>query len=287
MARVALPQSKIRAKRKKRRLRIAAFCAGVFVVAFVGLAFLSHASFMRIDSVDVAGAQTILANDVQAQVLKSVQGSYLFIFPKDNIFLYPKSAAEAALKASVPTISTDQIGAENFHTLKVTITERTKKALWCPQDDANLAAGVVPQDCALLDQDGVVYASAVTATDTVVYFGPLAGNTFPQTYLPAEQFHSLSALVDALKTQSQNATDTPIAVELEGADVHVRYQSGFTLIFLLSSAGADVFSHFQLALSSAVFAKHMLSDFEYLDLRFGDKLYYKLRDAQTPSINSK
>jgi len=46
---------------------------------------------------------------------------------------------------------------------------------------------------------------------------------------------------------------------------------------LVSDSGADVLERIALALQSEPFAKRSLTDFAYLDLRFGDKLYYKLK----------
>jgi hypothetical protein len=66
--------------------------------------------------------------------------------------------------------------------------------------------------------------------------------------------------------------------------VRVSFINGFALLFSLDSAGADVYQRFVLALGADAFQGHTLGDFEYLDLRFGDKLYYKLRDNQTPTI---
>ena len=55
------------------------------------------------------------------------------------------------------------------------------------------------------------------------------------------------------------------------------FASGFVLKFALSDAGGDVFERFSLALAAEPFLGRSLSDFLYLDLRFGDKLYYKLK----------
>jgi hypothetical protein len=62
----------------------------------------------------------------------------------------------------------------------------------------------------------------------------------------------------------------------ENYDVYAFASNGFELIYPLSEA-SNVYTKFQLAMQADVFSKHPLSDFEYLDLRFGDKLYYKLK----------
>jgi len=47
--------------------------------------------------------------------------------------------------------------------------------------------------------------------------------------------------------------------------------------FAVADAAGDTFERFSLALGAGPFLEHPLSDFAYLDLRFGDKLYYKLK----------
>jgi hypothetical protein len=48
-------------------------------------------------------------------------------------------------------------------------------------------------------------------------------------------------------------------------------------LFALGDDAGAVYQHFTLALTADIFKAHKLSDFHYLDLRFGNKLYYKLR----------
>jgi len=285
MARVALPQSKVRARRKKRRILVASLIGAAALLVFGGLVWLAHAPFMRITAVDVSGESTLQTADISNAVLADIAGSYLYLFPKNNIFLYPKFKTETDLARQMPTIAKVTVNAKDFHTLNVAITERVPKALWCGASISSASA------CFWLDQDGVAYAAAdssftfATTSAYERYYGALAGGS-PQQYLDADQFHSLSALVDAL---AQNQPYNQIqSIEVDGAgDAHVTFADNFVLMFNLSAAGADVYSRFQLVLGSDAFAGHSLADFEYVDLRFGDKVYYKLRDTLTPVIKSK
>ena len=276
MARVALPQSKVRARRKKRRILIASLVCGAALLLFGGIVWLAHAQFMRITTVDVSGETTLSADTISNAALADISGSYLYLFPKNNIFLYPKSRTEADLASQMPTIAKVSVEAKDFHTLQVTVEERARKALWCGTSVASASA------CFWLDQDGLAYAADQEAalgleasSSYERYYGALTGGA-PQHYLTSEEFNALSALVDALAQNQQSNTIQSIEVNVAG-DVHVMFANNFTLIFSLSSAGADVYSRFQLALTSDAFANHSLGDFQYLDLRFGDKLYYKLK----------
>jgi len=291
MARIALTPSKMRERRRRRRIVALSLAAVAVLILFGGVVWLAHASFMRITSIEVSGEQTLAAADIEQETLADISGSYWYLFPKNNIFLYPKSAVEADLKNQIPTISKVSVGARDFHTLSVVVTERARKALWCPGNPSNdvgsTTTALVSVDsgaCLWLDQDGAAYAPAPDtslAADTAApdgymhYYGALTGAVIPKQYLTPDQFHSLSALIDALR-QNQ-ATDTVESVAVSGNDVRATFTSQFALIFSLDSAGADVYQRFVLALGSGIFAQHPLSDFDYLDLRFGDKLYYKLK----------
>jgi cell division septal protein FtsQ len=276
MARVALPQSKIKARRKRRRIVAASVVAGAAMLIFGALVWLSHAQFMRIDKVVVSGERTINANAISNTVLEDLSGSYLYLFPKNNIFLYPKFKTQQHLLEQIPTIAKVSIEAKDFHTLQVTVNERARKALWCGTN-AN-----APSACFWLDEDGLAYSATSDlklpneATSTYMhYFGTLVGAS-PRQFLTSEQFRALSALIDALAQQQPSIAIKSVEVDSVGA-VRVEYDNGFELLFNLSAAGADVYQRFVLALSSEAFSGHKLGDFQYLDLRFGDKLYYKLK----------
>ena len=280
MARVDLPQSRVRAKRRKRR-----YIAGsvVFIIALAvlgGLVWLSRAPFLRITAIQVSGEQTIDPASVTDFVQNSIAGYRLFLFPKNNIFLYPQAQIQHALPTAMPTIASVEVHAVNFHTIGVTVVERQPKALWC-----GASREASSSECLLLDQSGAAYAPegngfSVEGQGTngtyKRYFGALVGSTTPQQYLTPEEFTSLGALIDALAQNQQQEELTDIEVD-QNHDVRAYFTSGFELIFALSSDGGDVYSRFQLALQSDAFAGHTIDDFTYLDLRFGDRLYYKLK----------
>ena len=271
MARVDLPASRVRAKRRKRRNGLIIISIVVLLLIVGGLVWLSHAPFLRITSITISGEQTVPASAVQSFVQDEIAGSYMHLFAKSNIFLYPKSQLEAALPAAMPVVASVSVQAVDFHTLGVTIVERQPKALWC-----GTVVDASSTSCLLLDQNGVAYAPADITTSTYKrYYGVLVGNT-PQQYLTPEEFTSLAALVDAIAQNQSQETITSVFVDSNN-DVHMSFASGFTLLFALSQGGGDVYQRFELALQSDAFVGHTIADFTYLDLRFGNRLYYKLK----------
>lgn len=273
MARDFLPQSRVRARRRRRRLVVAGSAAAAVLVFFGGLVWLSWAPFLRITAIKVSGTQTLATSTIAQFAEQKISGAYWGLFAKNNILLYPKSVLAASLLHALPTIASVEVHAQNFNTITIAVTERQPKALWCGEELATSTP------CFLLDQDGVAYAAetGVSVGAYQKYYGALGGSASPKHFLTAQQFQSLSALVDAFAQNQATNTIQSIAVSSTG-DVTVSFADGFDLLFSLSQDAGDVYQRFTLALQSDPFKQNPLSSFEYLDLRFGDKLYYMLKN---------
>jgi hypothetical protein len=231
---------------------------------------------LRITAVAVSGAETLATSTVKADVSAQLSGAYFFIFARDNIFLYPRQEIVRLLLERYPTLRSADVHAANFHTVAVALVERQPVALWCPSAEPGQDA------CSYIDEEGLIYAPAPQFSEAPyrTYGGALATTSQPglRQYLAPEQFQSLRALVEAL---DQKEPDDPIRLVVVDSglagqeDVRVYFHDDFLLIFALRDDGGDVFERFSLALQAPPFSGKKLSDFEYLDLRFGDRLYYK------------
>ncbi|HVY72843.1 MAG TPA: hypothetical protein VG984_02245 [Candidatus Paceibacterota bacterium] len=268
--------SRLRARRRRRAYIIAGLIALVVVLlAVLAWAFVS-APFARITKVTVSGSNVVPASSIEDAVQHELKGKYAFIFPKDSIFLYSRHTIEDAVLSLYPTLKTVGVHAKDFHTLSVVVTERTPKALWCGTDASSAA-----NTCMFLDENALAYAYAPQYSDTAytTYYGALKPGTASSSkqFLTSDQFHSLSALArtfeqhvapDRLSYVSVNADD----------DATLQFAPGYSIRFSLHDDGGDIYNHFTVAQKAASFANHPLSDFDYIDLRFGDKVYYKLKN---------
>ena len=275
MARVSLPKSQVRARRRGRRARTALLLVTLLLALLGGIIWFLHAPFVRVAAIYISGAESVTQAQVREAVRNAISGTYLYAIPKDSIFFYPKRTIEQSLIERFPELKSVVVRADNFDTLAVAVAERAPQALWC-------GAGASSTGCALMDDGGVVYAPAADFSGDayVHYFGAvvplLAGAPLPTQYLTEKNYSALSALVVAI---GETQKDDPIGqvVVDENNDVRVYFWKDFLLIFSLNDDSADVYERFTLALTAEPFTTHALPDFEYLDLRFGDKLYYKLK----------
>lgn len=246
-------------------MRLALVGLGAFCLLCLIAVGISYIPFVQIRGVAVSGAQTLATSTVANYVESHIAGRYLFVIPKRNIFLYPKDTIADGLLASFPELKVADVHAGDFHTLEVEVVEREPKALWCQGTD-----------CYLMDQEGVVYAPAHERDGFVQYHGSTRGDRLPRQYLNADQFEALFSLVDALSQKVATSRITRVSID-NHADVEAEFDNGFMLKFALGDASGDTFERFSVALTAGPFVEHSLSEFLYLDLRFGDKLYYKLK----------
>ncbi len=243
---------------------------GFLLVLFLCIWWFLNASFLLIRDVEVSGNNVVPASSIEAAALHDTLGKYIGLFSKADIFFYPKDQITRDLLALYPTLKTVRVGAKDFHTIQIEVTERSPYALWCFADDAH---------CVLLDADGLAYANAPEYSGQVytTYVSGQRGNTLPQQFLTPEKFHTLAALVDAFSKKLGSDHVREVGVD-ENEDVHLKISSGYELILPLDADTGTIFNNFSLALTSAPFSSHPLSDFQYIDLRFGDKVYYKLKN---------
>lgn len=265
--------SRLRERRRRRVLIMAGAVLLCLVLLFAACALFFNASFARISHVDVSGEDVIPATSVEEVVRHDIAGDYLWVFPKNNIFLYPRGTIERDVLALFPTLKTAGVHAKNFQTISVVVVERTPQALWCG-DTVSQERGT----CLLLDENGLAYANAPSYSGAVyqTYYGSLPRGSLPKQFLSPEEFRTLEALAAAFQKKLTPDTLTSVFVD-SNSDVHLQFKGGYEIMFALRDDTGQIFDRFSLALTSAPFASHSLSDFEYIDLRFGDKVYYKLK----------
>ena len=269
MARVVLPQSKLKARRRRRRLVLAGIVLFLLLVLAGGAVALAWAPFVRIQTIEVIGASSVSTSSVESAVRGEIAGTYWYVFPRDNALFYPEAQVRAGLQQQFPVFESIALRVEGFTNLRVDVLERGPHALWCGESVASSSP------CFLLDAGGVVYAPAADFSGEVYikYYGH-ASDAQPKQFLNADEFGALSAFAAAA---GQQAKDQVTSLEVGDTFATLHFASGFALMFSTADNTADVLERFRLALTADPFTTHALADFQYLDLRFGDKLYYKLK----------
>jgi cell division septal protein FtsQ len=258
-------QKPLRLKTRRRKRRVIAFCvcllAGVGAIGALGAA--THVQQLAIADVAVAGTRQLAEDALVSTVKKRLDESTFRLFSRNNIFLYPQSAIESDLTNSFPRIKHVSVARESLlaSALVVRVEERTPYAVWC--DDA----------CFVLDEHGFIFAEQhEMAKKAYTFYGGLVPNAAPigQTFLEG-RLSSAVQLLDSL----ERAGYAPVRFTVESErDFTVSLAQGQRLLASFDVSPNDILRNLETALASDAL-KGTLDSLDYIDLRFGNKVYYK------------
>lgn len=260
--------------RRKRRALLIRLCviAALLILLTSGLIYALHLPAVTISKVNVEGTQFVDPGAVSAAALATMQGSYFFIAPKSNILLYPKREIETSVLDTFKRLKAADVSFENLHSLSISVVERTPGGAWCGTHYISGKAA----ECFLLDEAGYVYARAEGAAEGLLkYYGPLAaGEPVGKQFLSPELFSRLSAFAANLS----QAGVTPVALALVAEpDAELYFNDGTKILFNRDDDLARVLDNLLSVLASEEFANRLELNLDYVDLRFGNKVYYKER----------
>src|SRR3989344_5800067 len=275
-------QKRLPLRARRRRVRAGVVFLVLLFIAAVAYAvhWVSYLPALNVSQVTIVGAEKLPPQLVQTFVESKLNdGSYRF-FSRSNIFLYPKTAIEDEVVTFFPRIKSAGVSRLSLfsRTVVVTVEERQPHARWC------ISTG----GCFQMDATGFVFASADASTtpssifaEPYLFSGAITGEPVGQVFIPGHS-PGLLALLSVL--QQQNGL-TPLRVSVVGGqDFSVNFQEGFLLKASFGADAGTLARNLKLVLGSDALAGKE-AQIEYVDLRFGNKAYFKLKGESATSTH--
>jgi len=256
MARTRLKQ------RRTIRIRLYTLLAVLFLSILIGGAVYGvYRPEVRVQNISVTGAEILSPQTIGATTKAFVEGSHLFIFPKDSIFLLPSTEVEEELLKTFPRLQRAKIRRENFTTIDVSVVERVPVAMWCAQSTST--------PCTLIDEGGVLFA---TATKELL---PVYGTLYEEGYLFGNVVFSPGAYakVHTLRQALEDVGFMATRIEFVHPDEVALQIGGTTQIYYV--LGEEM--HVAEALPP-ILGSEDLETIEYIDMRFGKRVYIQRND---------
>ncbi|MCR4274864.1 MAG: hypothetical protein NUW02_02330 [Candidatus Campbellbacteria bacterium] len=276
--------------RKLRRKRFVVFSVIYTLLVFSLFLFLwqlSYANFLQINNVSIEGAKTVARADVFGAVSDTLTGAYGHIFSKRNIFLYPRAEIQKSILTRFPILKKVSIGVENGHKLAIHLEERKGVAVVCQ------LVGDVPtpttEECYFIDDTAFVFITAphFSGTSYITYELNMMAVPLGTYALTLEEFSLFRSLITALGKLSMRVTH----LRIEGNDIEVSlttpHRDTLRLLVKRSNSYDEVLTNLTTIIESDDFKKAGgIMGVEYIDLRFGNKVFYKEKEhkEQAPSL---
>ena len=278
---------------RRRRLRIIASLISLATLSVVvyGVHVVSYLPQFNVNRVIVVGTERVSPELVRAFVESQLyDGSYRFI-SRNSILLYPRADIERAIVDFFPGVSTAHISGDTLVAQDITVgvVERQLFAEWClpPARAGEAQADAGQTDCYGMDESGFVFMSASsTSMETLKTSYRFSGglpeahevtkSPVGETFIPGH----MPGLLALLRILEQQGDFKPTgATVLSDQDFLVNFAEGFSLKASFGEDANTLSRNIQLVTSSDAL-KGKEAQLEYIDLRFGNRVYYKLKGQE-------
>lgn len=255
------------ARRRLRRRRVLIAILVLLLLFCAGIVYGLRQSVTRISHVDIFGADQSFAEIA----FREMQGNYLGIIPRDSTLFFPGSRIREDIIAAHLDIAAVSIFRNGLTGLSIKMNNRVPVARWCGLTRSPQEAPTSNTDCYFFDTNGFIYAttSAERPLNSFIVYGSLIDGNSPvgSTLTNAEKFPAAFDFARQLVMFGSHVS----SVAFRNDEVDDYLESGTRITYVFGdehnafTALASARDNFNLADGSI----------EYVDLRFGRKMYLK------------
>lgn len=254
------------AKRRVRRAKLRiVFLACIPVFLLVGFVMLMRLDALQVKNVAVEGAESVRKEDVASRAEKELRGKYFFVIPKTNMFFVDNKQMASIIETQFGRVQKAQVETGVGGDLKIKIEERKPEAIWCDVDSS----------CYLMSRDGLVYALAAREEmDGKIIFKGHASKQASSTLLKFDYADELPRYFDGVNVLKEKGFVVS-TVMISSPDKGTLIMEGAKIIFDPSEKKLnEALQNAILVITNARVDKPDTT-FDYIDVRFGTKVYYK------------
>ncbi len=267
-------RSPLRVRRRRTRFIWALVVVVLLAAVGYGVRVLSYQQQFSIQSISIEGAERMPPEIVREYVTELLDDGRFHFLSRRNVLRYPKSGIAHSIAANFPRVRSATLALRRplSTELVVHIEERAPFSKWCG------AVTEVASTCYWMDADGFIYAEAgegERGENSYVFSSGIEqqgvspiGSIFAPTHVPG-----LMAMLRYL--EQEDFRPTTVSVEND-QDFFVYLSEGFFVKASYGQDAAQLVRNLDLILASdALRGKD--THLEYIDLRFGNRVYYKLK----------
>lgn len=262
----------LKQRRKKRIIFLSVFFSVIVFLLFITY-FFFNLNFFLINDIVIKGNEVTESENIHNVVLSSISGKYFYLIPKNNKLIYPKTEIIDNIKKTMKRIEDISLNVSK-NSLEIDIGERSIYGLWCKESK-----------CYFMDRDGYLFSEAPNFSSGVyvVFEGVIFDdNPAGKYFLERTKIDNIDKLMIFLTDFNLKVSKVKVNTD---KDVEIYLTKGFYIKVDLTKPLEDTIKILKALLSSKEFSKSVsdLSLLEYIDIRFGNKVFYKQRNMQVSS----
>jgi hypothetical protein len=257
-------------KRHKARVRHLTITVISSIVCLVGVGVYAFSERFRIVDVALEGVVRTPREDVDLYLAEWLGQKKWGILPVRSYWMLSRKDLAAGLASAFPTIEYAEVTTEFPRALKVAVKEYAGWGVLCRTSE---------EGCFWIDRAGVAFESAPAGFSGVIV--PKITDERDRTVQLKEQQLSLE-MMRLITFFNEKAPEDPRIQSVEftiartDETVRIKTRAGWDILVLEKTDPQYVWNNLDTALQGDI--KDNITRLAYVDLRFGNKLFYKLRE---------
>lgn len=226
---------------------------------------------VTIASVTVSGGTTVPHELIEDKIKSVLTGTYALLIPRRFTYLLPYHDLTEAVN-SIPRVHDASVVRSSRNELAVTFEEYVPHALWC--DSVATDARATPV-CLFVNDQGLAYAEAPSLLgETLLRFiveerKPAKGTSVYDTDTLQKYTAFSNAISEHHKHRLRAITET------KDGDLILHLSGGVNILITKNESIQDAFEKIESLFEAKEFQGKTMEEFEYIDLRFGNKVYVR------------
>lgn len=241
---------------------------------YLGIYQLLRIRYFQITDVKIEGLAAIQESDIRKFMESEFSGDYWRLIPKSNILFFSPRAASAALEKAYPAVREATIKKIFPHVVSVAIQERTLFAIYCAKSsDEATEAGT----CFFMDREGVLFRPSPNIQGTLIlkFASDTASPSLGAAIFTPGEIAKFEAWLGELKNRAGFRISSFQFKQNSPKDIWLGTDGGFYVIVTKDSEPQKTAEIVKTVLDNEVKANRAKLD--YIDARFGNKVFYKLK----------
>lgn len=273
MSRILYTSGREKKMSRPGRLKVLPLIIGILAVfAVAGGVVILRRPAWQIRVIVIEGLRVIPDGAMRAHIADALGGTYLRVIPRSSLALAQEHTIAEGLKKSFPPIQDVAVHKQFPDRLDIAVTERRLWSIFC--NDLNTAAS---SSCVAMDETGYAYAASPAAYGVLILRVRSDGAA-----VPVGSFAVSEEIMDRLRRVTDrmpaSAGSAPLGFELSreiGSEFRAVMPEGYRIIFRRDDDLENALRVLKKVLDEEIGEKRTRLD--YIDLRFGNKVFYKMR----------
>jgi len=237
---------------------------GCLALIITGIWHATRFSALTITEVAVSGGVTVSHDEIKTMIEEELTGEYLRLVPKRFAWLYPEENIKNRV-SNIERVAEVEIERLSGTEISVTFVEYDPFALWCANKNDT--------DCLFLEENGLAFTTApnLTGNSFIRYYSLGWEPQIKTQFVSVEDFQTLTVLSEMLKKEFMWPV---LRVEVDSVrDAFLTLSGGGELKITLRDDPRQIIGNLQTVVGSKDFDNMQPKDFNYIDLRFGNKVF--------------